>query len=37
MKHYNKAINIYNSQYDNAAVQLEWNIAPNQVGFAIAF
>ena len=35
--HYNKAIDIYNSKYDHAAVQLKWRVAPNQVGLAIAF
>lgn len=34
---YNKAIDIYNSKYDQAAVQLQWRIAPNGVGLAIAF
>ena len=35
--YYNHAIDIYNSKYDQAAVQLKWNIAPNGVGLAIAF
>lgn len=35
--HYNKAIDIYNSKYDHAAVQFKWNVAPNQVGVAFAF
>ena len=35
--HYNKAIDIYNSKYDHAAVQLRWHVAPNEVGLAIAF
>ena len=35
--HFNHAIDIYNSKYDQAAVQLKWNIAPNGVGLAIAF
>lgn len=34
---YNKAIDIYNSKYDQAAVQLQWRFAPNGVGLAIAF
>lgn len=34
---YNKAIDIYNSKYDHAAVQLQWRVAPNEVGLAIAF
>ena len=34
---YNKAIDIYNSKYDHAAVQLKWQVAPNGVGLAIAF
>ena len=34
---YNKAIDIYNSKYDQAAVQLQWRVAPNEVGLAIAF
>jgi len=34
---YNKAIDIYNSKYDQAAVQLQWHVAPNEVGLAIAF
>jgi len=35
--HHNHAIDIYNSKYDQAAVQLKWNVAPNGVGLAIAF
>lgn len=35
--HYTKAINIYNSKYDNAAIQFKWHVAPNQFGLAIAF
>ncbi len=35
--HYNKAIDIYNSKYDHAAIQLKWLIAPNGVGLALAF
>jgi len=35
--HYNKAIDIYNSKYDQAAVQLRWSVSPNNVGLAIAF
>lgn len=34
---YNKAIDIYNSKYDHAAVQLKWHIAPTEVGLALAF
>ena len=34
---YNKAINIYNSKYDHAAVQLKWRIAPDGIGVALAF
>ena len=34
---YNKAIDIYNSKYDHAAVQLKWHVAPTEVGLAIAF
>lgn len=34
---YNKAIDLYNSKYDHAAVQLKWHVAPNEVGLAVAF
>lgn len=34
---YNKAINIYNSKFDHAAVQLKWHIAPTELGFAFVF
>jgi hypothetical protein len=34
---YNSAINIYNAKYDQAAVQLKWHVAINEVGLAIAF
>lgn len=34
---YNKAIDLYNSKYDHAAVQLKWHVSPTNVGFAIAF
>lgn len=34
---YNKAINIYNSKYDHAAVQLRWGVSANGVGLAFAF
>ena len=34
---YNKAINIYNSKYDHAAVQLRWGVSANGVGIAFAF
>lgn len=34
---YNKAIDLYNSRYDQKAVQLRWSIAPNQLGLALAF
>ena len=34
---YNKAIDIYNSKYDKTTMQLQWRVAPNGVGLAIAF
>lgn len=34
---YNKAIYIYNSNYDHAAVQLQWHVAPTEVGLALVF
>ena len=34
---YNKAIDIYNSKYDQAAVQLQWHVAPTEVGLALVF
>ena len=34
---YSKAIDIYNSKYDQAAVQLKWNVTPCNVGIALAF
>lgn len=34
---YNKAINLYNSKYDQAAVQFKWRVAPTEIGFAFAF
>ena len=34
---YDKAIDIYNSRYDNAAIQLKWRIEPGGLGLAIAF
>lgn len=34
---FNKAIDIYNSKYDQAAVQLKWGIAPTGVGLALVF
>lgn len=34
---YNKAIDIYNYKYNRTAVQLQWRVAPNGVGLAIAF
>jgi len=34
---YNQAIDLYNSKYDHAAVQLRWSVAPNGVGLALAF
>ena len=34
---YNKAIDIYNSKFDHAAVQFKWRVAPTGVGFAFAF
>lgn len=35
--HYNKAIDIYNSKYDQAAVQLRWGVSANGFGLALAF
>ena len=35
--HYTKAIDIYNSKYDHAAVQLRWGVSANGVGLALAF
>jgi len=35
--YFNKAIDIYNSKYDNVAVQLRWGVTANGVGLAIAF
>ena len=35
--HYNKAIDIYNSRYDQAAIELRWRVAPNELGVAVAF
>jgi hypothetical protein len=35
--HYNKAIDIYNSKFDHAAVQLRWGVSANGVGLALAF
>lgn len=37
MSRFNKAINIYNSKYDDTAVQLRWGITPNGIGLAFAF
>ena len=34
---YNKAIDIYNSKYDQAAVQLQWSVGINGVGLALVF
>lgn len=34
---YNKAIDIYNSRYDHAAIELRWRVSPAEIGFAIAF
>lgn len=34
---YNKAIDLYNSTYDQAAIQLNWRIAPKEVGVAFVF
>lgn len=34
---YNKAIDIYNSKYDHAAVQLRWQVSGNGIGLALAF
>lgn len=33
----NKAIDLYNSKYDQAAVQFKWHVAPNGLGLAVAF
>ena len=35
--HYTKAVDIYNSKLDHAAVQFKWRVAPTGVGFALAF
>lgn len=35
--YYNKAIDIYNSKFDHAAVQFKWHVAPCSVGIALAF
>ena len=35
--HYDKAIDIYNSKYDHAAVQLKWQVSANGLGLALAF
>ena len=35
--HATKAIDIYNSKYDHAAVQLLWGATPSGLGIAIAF
>lgn len=34
---YNRAIDIYNSKYDNTAITLRWGITPNGIGLAFAF
>ena len=34
---YNKAIDIYNSKYDNTAMQLNFFVAPSEVGIALNF
>lgn len=34
---YNKAIDLYNSKFDRAAVELRWHASPAEVGVAIAF
>ena len=34
---YNKAIDIYNSKYDHAAIQLRWQVSANGLGLALAF
>lgn len=34
---YNKAIDIHNSKYDRAAIELRWRVSPAEVGLAIAF
>ncbi len=34
---YNKAIDLYNSKFDQAAVELRWCVSPAEVGLAIAF
>lgn len=33
----NKAIDIYNSKYDRATIELRWRVSPADVGLAIAF
>ena len=35
--HYTKAVDIYNSKFDHAAIQFQWYVAPNEVGVALAF
>lgn len=34
---YNKAIDIYNSKYDQTAVEFRWHVSPTEAGLAIAF
>lgn len=34
---YNKAIDIYNSKHDRAALQLRWHVSADRVGIALAF
>lgn len=34
---YSKAVDLYNSKFDHAAVQLKWSVAPTGVGLAFAF
>lgn len=34
---YSKAIDIYNSRYDHAAIELRWRVSPAEFGLAIAF
>ena len=33
----NKAIDIYNSKYDQTAVEFRWHLSPTEAGLAIAF
>lgn len=35
--YYQQAIDIYNSKYDQAAIQFKWGITPDGIGIALAF